>query len=388
MSPPYTPHVALLIDTSMGWGQRLIRGVINYAHQHGPWLLWVEPNTLEPEIHVPAGWQGHGIIARVASHSMARHIEGTGLPCVNISSIHLEGVTFPQVMADFRALARMAAEHLFDRGFRNFAYCGPQQRSLVQYHYDGFAEALRAAGCTCTPYRPGPKLTRRSASWVAQQNDLIAWVKSLPKPVAVLTWFVQHGRDVISACRQAGVLVPEEVAVLASDDDPLLCDACLPPLSGIASSSELVGYQAAAMLDRLMRGEQPTKTPVLVEPAMIVSRQSTETLAIDDRHLAQAVAFIRSHAGEPIQVKDVLACVPFSRRQLEQEFRRVLGRSPAQEIRRAHLERAKRLLAETDLSIPHVADASGFNSPEHFSQTFKAHFGHSPLRYRTSLRGR
>jgi LacI family transcriptional regulator len=217
---------------------------------------------------------------------------------------------------------------------------------------------------------------------------MIRWLRALPKPVAVLTWFEECGRAIIDACREAGLLVPEEVAVLASNDDPLLCEACDPPLSGIASSSEQFGYQAAALLDRLMHGQRPPSTPILIEPTSVTSRRSTDTLAIDNPALAQAIAFIRTHAANSIRVTDVLRRVPFSRRQLEQEFQRILDRSPAQEIRRVHLERARRLLAETDLSIPAVAAGSGFNSPEHFARTFKAQLGHTPLKYRSLVRGR
>jgi len=387
MKRPRAPQVAVLINTSTAWGRRLIQGIINYAHQRGPWALWCQPSAFQPEVHVPAGWQGQGIIARVATRSMARHIQGTGLPCVNISAIDVQGANFPRVMPDFRTLARIAAEHLLDRGFQNFAYYGPRQRSLVQYHYEGFAAALRAAGRACIPFRPRPRPAGLSP-WLARHDDLTGWVRSLPKPVAILTWFVECGRDVIEACREAGVLVPEEVAVLASDDDPLLCEACLPPLSGITSSSEQSGYQAAALLDRLMRGKRPPRKPILIEPTSVIPRRSTDTLAIDSADLAQAIAFIRTRAGESIRVSDVLQRVPFSRRQLEQEFRRVLGRSPAEEIRRSHLERARRLLAETDLSIPDVAASSGFNSSEHFARAFRARFGRAPLKYRSLVRGR
>jgi LacI family transcriptional regulator len=382
-----TPQVAVLVSTSTAWGRRLIQGIVNYAHQRGPWALWCEPSTFQPEVRIPVGWQGAGIIARVATQSMARHIRSTGLPCVNISAIDLDGVNFPRVMPDFHTLARMAAEHLLERGFQNFAYYGPRQRSLVRYHFEGFAAALRNAGRDCIPYRPGRKEPGVSP-WLARHNDLVRWVKSLPKPVAMLTWFVECGRDVIAACRQAGVLVPEEVAVLASDDDPLLCEACFPPLSGITSSSAQSGYQAAALLDRLMHGKRPPKKPILIEPTSVIPRRSTDTLAIDNADLAQAIAFIRTHAAEAIRVTDVLRRAPFSRRQLEQEFRRVLGRSPAQEIRRIHLERARRLLAETDLSIPDVAASSGFSSPEHFARSFRAQFGRPPLKYRSLVRGR
>ena len=157
MQPSRAPRIAVLINTSTGWGQRLIRGIIQYAHERGPWALWIEPSTFQPEVHVPEGWRGQGIIARVATRTMARHIQSTGLPCVNISAIDIPEATFPRVMPDFRKLARIAAEHLLDRGFQNFAYYGPRQRSLVRNHYEGFAEALRGADRVCIPYRPGRK---------------------------------------------------------------------------------------------------------------------------------------------------------------------------------------------------------------------------------------
>ncbi|MDY0169032.1 MAG: substrate-binding domain-containing protein [Thermoguttaceae bacterium] len=381
------PNIAVLINTSTGWGQRLIRGIIQYAQQRGPWSLWIEPSTFQPEVHLPDGWRGNGIIARVATRRMAGHIRSTGLPCVNISAIDIPGATFPRVMPDFRKLARIAAEHLLNRGFRHFGYHGPRHRSLVRAHYEGFADALRDARRVCIPYRPRRR-QRGLSPWLARHTDLIRWVLELPKPIAVLTWFVECGRDIIDACRDADILVPEEVAVLASDDDPLLCNACLPPLSGITSSSERSGYQAAALLDGLLHGKRPPKHPILIEPTSLVSRRSTDTLAIDDADLAQAISYLRTHAAEPLYVSDVLRLVPFSRRQLEQEFRRVLGRSPAQEIRRVRLERAPQLLTETDLPIPDVAASSGFNSPEHFARTFKSQFGQSPLKFRGVTRTR
>jgi LacI family transcriptional regulator len=385
-TPPLR-RVAVLVGISNDWGRRLVRGAVNYAHQHGPWTLWIAPGAIEPEARLPTGWQGHGIIARVASVAMERHVLSAGVPCVNISALELKGAPFPRVMTDLRTVARMAADHLRDRGFRNFAYYGPTHRSGVAHHYRGFVAALRSVGLDCTAHRRQPAL-RRGASWHLEQAQLVRWLRGLSKPVGVLTWFEECGQAVIDACREAGLLVPEEVAVLASNDDPLLCEACDPPLSGIACSSEQIGYQAAALLDRLMTGKRPLAEPILIEPTGVTARRSTDTLAIDNPALAQAVAFIRTHAAEPIRVSDVVRRVPFSRRQLEQEFQRTLNRSPAQEIRRVHLERARRLLGETDLSIPAVAAASGFGSPEHFARTFKAHCGHSPLKYRSLIRAR
>ena len=236
-------------------------------------------------------------------------------------------------------------------------------------------------------YKPGAKMGHR-APWHVQQRGLIRWLKPLPKPVGVLTWTTNCGREVINACRKAGLLIPEQVSVLSSDEDELLCEMCNPPLSGIALTSELIGYEAATMLDRMMKGRRPKKNPVLIEPTGVVVRRSTDTLAMDDNDVARAIAFIRSHATEPIQMKDVLKEVPISRRRLEKQFLELFGRTPAAEIRRVHLERAKRLLEETDLTVPEIAYTSGFGSREYLAYAFKSATGLTPREYRNRIRVR
>ena len=214
------------------------------------------------------------------------------------------------------------------------------------------------------------------------------WLKPLPKPIGILTWTTNCGREVINACRKADLLIPEQIAVLAADEDELLCELCNPPLSGIALTSERIGYEAAATLDRLMKGRRPTENLILIEPTGVISRQSTDTLAIDDVDVAHTVAFIRNHAGDQIQVEDVLRNVAVSRSQLERRFQEILGRTPAAEIRRVHLERAKRLLEETDMTIPKIAFASGFGSREYLAYVFKFETGLTPREYRSRIRAR
>lgn len=383
------PHVAMAVDTATGWGRRLVRGIINYSQSHGPWCLWTQSRGQETPIWLPPRWQGDGIIARLGSRAAARHVAAFNVPVVNISAIEMQGVHAPRVATDLYAAGRMAADHLLDRGFVQFAYYGLEHRSFVDRHYQGFADAVSSVCQECHFYGTSSEsgVGARTA-WHIRQRKLVQWLKILAKPVAILAWTTDLGREIIHASRQAEILVPEQIAVLAADDDDLLCEACTPSLSGIALSSERIGYQAAALLDRLMQGCHAPKKPTLIAPTGVTARQSTDTLAIDDADLARALSFIRGHASDPIQVSDVLAAVPMSRRLLERRFQELLGRSPAQEIRRVHLSQAKRLLAETALSIPHVAAASGFGSPEHFARVFKSQIGCSPLRYRSHVQGR
>lgn len=382
------PHVAVLVDTATGWGRRLVRGVVNYS-QRGCWYLWIKSGGQESPLWLPPDWRGDGIIARIGTQAAARRVRAAGVPAVNISAIELPAVDFPRVATDLVAAGRLAAEHLLDRGFVHFAYYGLTHRAYVDRHYHGFAQAVAPVCNDCpffgTTFDAG---AGARTAWSTRQRGLARWLNTLAKPVAVVTWTTELGRELIHACRREGLLVPEQVAVLAADNDDLLCEACSPSLSGMALTSERIGFAAAELLDRLMGGEPPPGGPLLLEPTGVVARQSTDTLAVNDPDLACALAFIRSHATEPIRVQDVLREVPVSRRWLERRFREVLGRGPAAEIRRVRLARAKRLLAETDLPIPEVARLAGFSSREYLAAVFASELNLSPRQYRNRIQPR
>jgi LacI family transcriptional regulator len=382
------PRVAILVDTSSGWGRRLIRGIAGYSQSHGPWHLWVEGRGRDERLRLPPGWIGEGIIARVSDHFLARHVAASGVPVVNISSIELSGERFPSVATDLDVAGTLAARYLLDRGLRNFGYCGLPRLSYVRRHYESFRRTVSREGCACPAYMHGSSTSRSQNKWLDQQRELMLWLQGLPKPVGILAWGTWRGQEVLDACRWGSLLVPEQVAVLAGDDDELLCQTCSPSLSGIAVASEQIGHAAAALLDRLMQGRRPPRKPILLAPTGVTTRQSTETLAIDNSELAQAVRFIREHAAEPITVDSVLQVVAISRRQLEIDFRKTLGRTPGAEIRRVRMERAKDLLNRTSMSVPEVAAASGFGSPEYLATAFKHEMGVTPLKYRNQARVR
>lgn len=381
------PQIALLVDTATDWGRRIIRGIARYAQEQGGWDLWLEQRCQHAPGRLPSGWRGDGIIARVADRPLAEHLRRSGAVVVNVSAARIPGVDFPTVTADLAAAARLAVEHLLNQGFRNFGYFAPMGLSYVEVHYESFVQALAKVGRDCSLFEARSRASS-DATWSKRQRALQRWLQSLPKPAAVLTWTGDRGREVLYACRELGLLVPEQVAVLGGDEDVLLCQTCNPPLSAVALTSERIGYEAAALLDRLLKGGTPPDASVLIEPTRVVIRQSTDTLAINDRHLAQAIGFIRRHAAEPIQVSDILHAVPMSRSSLERRFQQTLGRSPADEIRRVHIELAKQLLAETDMPVPDVADASGFQSREYLAYAFKRATGMTPREYRARVRGR
>lgn len=191
-----------------------------------------------------------------------------------------------------------------------------------------------------------------------------------------------RGLQVLDACRRVGAAVPNQVAVLGVDNDEYLCGLSLPPLSSIDINSEETGYQAAALLDRLMDGKSPPKRLPKIVPTGVVVRRSTDVLATDDEDVIRAVQFIREQACRPIRTTDVFEELSVSRGQLESRFRSVMGHTVHQEIDRVRIERAKTLLAETMLPIKQVALQSGFRTVQYLARAFRRRTGDTPAAFR------
>ncbi|MBN2024520.1 MAG: DNA-binding transcriptional regulator [Pirellulales bacterium] len=375
-------RVALLIESSRNYGRGLLRGISTYVQEHGYWSFLFRPQDLDMPVPSWLGrWDGDGVIARVDSVKMAKALRQTGLPVVDLRN-SIESIRFPAVGPDNRAIARLATDHFLQRGFRHFAFCG---MPWGQYRYmDRRREHLRAlleeAGLSLAEFELGPE--RGPKGWDQQQDRLAEWVAGLPKPVAVIACNDDHGVHVVDACQRAEQVVPEEVAVLGVDDDQTLCTLCTPPLSSINIDLERIGYEAAALLDRLMAGGASPDETIELAPRGIVVRHSTDVLATDDRDVARAVRFIRERACEGIQVSDVVNHVMLSRSSLERRFRAVLGRPPGAEIRRVQLDRARELLTQTTLPLSVVALRSGFQSLNYFFEVFQKTLGTTPTRFR------
>ncbi len=381
-----TPKVALLVETSRGYGRALLRGIVRYARLHGPWAFHVTPGDFEQAVPRMREWGGTGIIARIETPAVARAILKADVPTIALDLTDAERAPghplsrLSEVASDSPGASRLAAEHLWERGFRQFAFVGTPGRVWSDHRELAFCEHLRARGHAVAVYRP-PR-ARAGMALERGQPHLARWLSSLPKPSGVMACHDDRGREVLEACRAAGLAVPEEVAVIGVDNDDLLCDLADPPLSSVAFDAEQGGYRAAELLDAMMRGRVRSPRRLLVEPLHVVARRSTDVIAPEDPEIAAAVRFIHDHAAEGIGVADVVADRLLSRRALEIRFREALGRSPHEEIQRARLERARRLLQETDLSIPRVAEAAGYGRASYLAQVFRQHLGITPARYR------
>jgi LacI family transcriptional regulator len=379
----HSRRVCLLIDTSTSWGVRLIKGVSRHAHEVGDWLIHVEPWGRYERFRVPQGWQGQGIIARINHEALADDITAIGLPTINLSWYPFCGKHIARCTIDPVASGQMAAEYFLSAGFKHFAYCGPLNQLWYRDEFGGaYRDCLKKSGFDCNFY-PTPGGDQQSIAWDTHLASLVKWLEKLPRPIAILCWSAARGRQVTEACHYARIRVPDQVSVLGGDYDELMSHISSPPLSTIDQPAEQIGYEAARLLEGMMRGKKPRKRPLLFPPTRIIVRHSTDTLAIEDEIVRDALRLIRDRAQEGIHVSDVVRELAVARRALEQRFVRLVGRTPAAEIRRVRIEAAKRYLVETDKSIAHISRVTGFGHQDLFSRVFRRNVGSTPSQFRS-----
>jgi LacI family transcriptional regulator, galactose operon repressor len=374
---PCTPHVAVLIETSRSYGRGLLRGVRRYLAEHGAWSVFMELRALDtkPPLWLK-NWRGDGILTRTGTRAMADAVRRVGVPVVELRSPRLNSGA-PWVGVDNRVMGKIVADHLMQRGFRHFGVCEIGTEVYFEQRRVNFIETVQQAGFDCSAYHAKGQ-PEKPAQWEKHQDDLATWVSSLPKPVGVMACTDQLGFFLLDACARAGVAVPEEVAVVGVENEESLCTMAMPTLSSVKFNAERIGYEAAAMLDRLMAGEEAPTEPLLIEPLGVITRGSSDVVAIDDPEIAQAVRFIRETACDGIAVTDVLKEVAISRSGLERRMRAAVGRSPNEEITRVRVERAKELLISTEQPLTTIARRTGFQTPQYLVQVFRRQVGVTP----------
>ena len=410
-----TPRVILLMFPHAGYDRGLLHGIARYSQLHGPWVFCLSgdhPRVPMPDYDSIGGERlsgrrismfrrgesidlrrlgANGIIGRIQTQQIAEVVLASGLPVIAIDLAREQladenlSAKISEICADSRHAAAIAAEHLLERGFVHFAFCGYHGRIWSQRREEGFSECLRKHSfLSYDVYEPPQR--KRALPWDLEQPLVIDWLRSLPKPVGIMACNDIRGRQAIEASLAAGLRVPDDVAVVGVDEDRLLCDMAYPPLSSVVLNLEHAGYRAAELLDGLMPGRvrQPGRIPV--EALWVMARRSTDIVAVEDRHLASALRFIRDHFRQPISIDDVVRQSQISRRGLEIRIQRGLGRSIREEIQRARLAWSKKLLVETDLAAEKIALLSGFSSLSYLSSVFRRELAVTPVQYRRQFR--
>jgi LacI family transcriptional regulator len=379
------PHVALIVETSIHYGRQILQGITRYLRSHQPWSVFLEQRELwsspPPWLR---NWRGDGVICRKTSPQLARMLAKAKIPLVDLSD---QGPPMgaPRIESDHHAMGVTAADHLLERGFTRFAYCGFSDQAWAVGRRQGFMARLADRGMPPCEVWESPWTGPGAHPWEREQAQISRWLSGLSRPVGVMACNDMRGQHVLDACQRVGLAVPEDVAVVGVDDDTVMCNLCHPPLSSVASNAQRIGYEAAALLEALMAGDRPQTQPMFVAPLGVTTRQSSDVLAIDDPVVAATVRFIRERACEGCGMKDVLRHAPLSRSLLERRFRQYLGRSPQAEIRAVQLKRVRELLAESDLPLDKIAALAGYTHPEYMCVVFKRETGQTPGQYRAAV---
>ncbi|MDB6027059.1 MAG: Xylose operon regulatory protein [Verrucomicrobiales bacterium] len=382
-----SPHVAVCVDTARSHGRGVLAGIAEYVETFGPWSMFID---FQAESDCRQGrskdWHGDGILTYIEGADRAQRLRRSRIPTVELFP-YRDDQKLPQVVSDDVAIGRMAAEHLVERQFKNFAFSGYPEALWSSRRQKGFSQSLLQSGFV-VPMVLNIKRPKTLNNWESMQQQLSDWIRKLPKPVAVMACSDRHAQRILDACHRAGFIVPDDIAVIGVDNDEETCRLSNPPLSSVMDNARKVGYEGARILDQLMSGKLKAKDvpPILIPPVGIATRRSTDVAAIDDRLVASAVALIRENACNGLEIPHLLKRLGISRSVFYLRFQSALGRSPHHEILRVQLERVRSLLTQTSLSLEEISQLAGFQNPDYLSVAFKRELGQTPGDYRKQNR--
>lgn len=368
-------RVLLLLAMQGAAGRGFIRGIARATSFERPWIFETR-HSLEPDYTWILAHEMDGCIVEAHDRSLLDILGKTGKPVVNLSSLES---AFPTIQYDEHAVGSMAADYFSTRGFRRFSCIYREDRPNERRRMEGFIGWLAAHGLSGTTIKIRSSETRQGLQ--DYRKSIAESLRALQMPNAIFCTADYIGIWITEVCHEEGIKVPDHVAILGVDNDEILCSLTYPPLSSIAVPQEPAGAYALEILGYLLRG-RPLPKLKLLEPLGVVTRQSTDLFATDDPDLAMALRFISERADQPINLPDIFKAIMVSRRSLERRFLHKLGRTPAEEVRRVHLERAKALLVTTDWPIAKIAEKSGFSSAIWMSTVFRKQLNVTPAEFR------
>ena len=367
-------RVALLVETSLGSGREILRGIARYAQQSDQWQLFHAARGLEEKVpEWLRKWSGDGVIARIQDEAMARELKKLNLPVVDVLGV--AGATgFPLVHVDDERIGSEVARYFMDRGYRNFGFYGIAGENWSLRRGDAFRASCERAATT-----QGVGVLQADRGEV---GDVGEWLKSLPKPVAIMVSSDQRGLELLEACREENLEVPERVAVVSVDNDVPLCEISSPPLTSVRAGHQRVGFEAAQLLGRMMQGGSGPDEPLLVPPTGIVTRQSSEGQAIDDVVVARGLHFLHGHLGEAMNNQSIASAAGVSRTVFQRRFRQAMGTSVRDYLTQQRLKRARDLIENSELTFVDIAQRCGFKHQEYLGYVVQKHFGTTPGKMR------
>jgi LacI family transcriptional regulator len=386
MPHPEYKHIALVLPTRLPENVGILEGIAAYERAHTDWSFFLDDQAMgvkNPDWLLSRPWDG--IICRHLNPRLLEECVRRGIPCVDLEDTEIRFPGIPKLRPDNLAIGHTGGEHFIERGFRHFGFCGFSSESWSTTRRKGFVEAVETVGYECAVMET--VYTHELAPvWDLQEQALIQeWLSTLPRPVAILSCNDMRALQVVEAAHNLGIAVPEEISILGVNNETCRVQLAHPALSSIPVNIIDWGYKGAGALDCLING-QPFPTETFIEPLPVVIRRSTDVFAVDDPVIANALRIIHEEACGALRVDDLARRVNVSRSVLERRFRKLLRRSPQEEIRSIKINMAKQLMMDTDKSMAEIAELTGFEHPEYLSVMFKRLTGEAPRDFRLRAR--
>ena len=374
------PRVAVLLASPYAGHLEVLRGILRFTQLNAPWAMDVRMGRAgEPNSFDPARWNFDGLITNRMPSDLASIVRRHRTPVVTVNDIWPKGRPLARIICDNAPIARMAAEHLVERGFTKFAFVG--ERSGLWWSTERaalFTKEVSVRGFACREYPEG------------EEGDdparLRAWLMSLPKHTAVFAAYDIRARQVLDACMEAGLNVPDDIAILSVDNDELLCETATPTLSSISMSTEEAGFKAAEMLNHVMAsGRRPrghATSDIFYTGVDLVARRSTARDRKQDQLVRRCRELMEANVGRKLNVADLVSHLDVSRRTLETHFRAATGHTLNDEITDLRLRHAQTMLSRTRMTQAQIATECGFTDASHMNVVFRRRLGASPSAFR------
>jgi LacI family transcriptional regulator len=363
------------MDTNDKYNRRIFPGASDVIKAKG-WELAICNVNSNTNLAHEIG-QTDGLLLGVHARETDPALALSQVPAVTWSA-NLENTNWPRVMSDDFAVGRAVADHFIPRGFKHFAYFTDISTVWSNRRRDGFVGRLLASGFQATV------MSHRSAP--TQSDDIIASLRPLPTPLAVLLAHDQSATNFMSACHALGLRIPEDVALVGVNNDALFCEMCDPPLSTVPLQTYQIGCEAAELLTQIIERKSRPPWTILVRPGPLIVRRSSDSMATSDPLVIGAMKFIKEHLAQGIAVKEIAAHMNTSRMTLHSRFLAAFGRTPAAQIRLEQTQKVYELLSSTDKPIAEIANETGFSSARQLSESFRRHNNQSPGQYRAHFR--
>ncbi|MEO5978132.1 MAG: DNA-binding transcriptional regulator [Chryseolinea sp.] len=377
--------IILLSDFAEEYTKDLLRGITRYSRDHGPWtfcrtpLYYRETMGIEGIVRWATEWEADGIIGQFYNDEEVKKFTDAGIPVI-AQDFRERFSNIPNITGDYKETGRMGADYFLKKGFRNFAFYGFNNIVWSRERAEGFGEKIQEAGYTVNYYENIK--TRSMDLWYYKPSDINKWLTSLPKPIALMACDDNEGHQITEAARHAGFKIPEDIAVLGVDNDEMMCDLSDPPLSSIGLDTEMAGYEAAKLLEQMIKSKSTQGRDIVVKPTQVITRHSTDIFASKDKYIVSALKYIHDNLDKNLKVDQVLKEVPLSRRSLEKRFVQTTGYPVYEYIYNQRIQKFTQKLLETDMTIFEIALDLGLNDSKNIARQFKQIKGLTPVEYR------